>query len=500
MKRILFLTAVILSALMLIVSCDNKNNEPEAKTYKVIFNPDNGSDIFVVDVKEGEKVEKPADPEKAGYSFKEWQLNDKAYDFESPVTSDLILKAEWITKYKVTFDYDNGYNLVTEEVNAGGKVIKPDNPEKEGSTFDVWQVDGETYNFESPVTSDITIKATWTKLKYKVTFDTNGGTPEPIDTQEIEYGGKAKKPDNPSIASAKFVGWFYDDDKQFDFSTLITRDYDLKAGYSIVSFSYSYTVTFNIDGNTTAVAAQGIKEGEKASKPATDPVNKYKTFKFWSADGTNEFSFETAINNDITLYAVWEELYTIGGIGPAGGYIFYDCDADNTETDAGPDNLHSSIAGWRFLEAAPNDLDGYFLFGYYRKDGSNSVVGTYKGIGKGKENTENLVNAMGEEAYIDVNGTKKGRYAALACYEYTSIYNGVAISDWFLPTIEELLAMHANLYMTKVDSFPNNGYLSSTEDDSQSVSDVWFWNYGSVSDNSNAYRYSNRKVRPVRRF
>ena len=37
MKRILFLTAVILAALMLIVSCDNKNNEPEAKTYSVLF-------------------------------------------------------------------------------------------------------------------------------------------------------------------------------------------------------------------------------------------------------------------------------------------------------------------------------------------------------------------------------------------------------------------------------------------------------------------------------
>ena len=88
MKRILFLTAVILSALMLVVSCDNKNNEPEAKTYSVFFDYDNGSSLGTTEVKEGEKVEKPAAPEKTGYTFKEWQLNGEAYDFENTVTAN----------------------------------------------------------------------------------------------------------------------------------------------------------------------------------------------------------------------------------------------------------------------------------------------------------------------------------------------------------------------------------------------------------------------------
>ena len=40
--------------------------------------------------------------------------------------------------------------------------------------------------------------------------------------------------------------------------------------------------------------------------------------------------------------------YQVGDIGPAGGIIFYDCDADN---DMGnPDGLDSSICGWRYLK------------------------------------------------------------------------------------------------------------------------------------------------------
>ncbi|MBR2281558.1 MAG: hypothetical protein IJ863_02930, partial [Spirochaetales bacterium] len=45
----------------------------------------------------------------------------------------------------------------------------------------------------------------------------------------------------------------------------------------------------------------------------------------------------------------------IGSYGPAGGRVFYDCDADNTEEDPdGEDNLKSDVCGWRYLEAAPS--------------------------------------------------------------------------------------------------------------------------------------------------
>ncbi len=298
---------------------------------------------------------------------------------------------------------------------------------------------------------------------------------------------------------------------------MITRDYYLKAKWvgSIIRFDTYYTVTFNVDGNPTLVNSQTIKKNEHATKPTYVPTNEYKTFLYWSSNGTNEFNFEeTGITDDMTLYAVWKEHYTVGGTGPAGGYIFYDCDADNSDVDAGDDNLHSSICGWRFLEAAPTDLKGnYYIFGFYREGGSNAIVGTSAKIGKGKENTEKLVKAMGEEeAFSSDSGSTTSIYAAVACLDYVSIYNGTPYDDWFLPSKDELNQMYINL-RKKDDTnkskyaFNADRYWSSTEVSSEYWT-AWQQSFymDSYGISGGSQNYGNRgqanqyRVRPVRRF
>lgn len=57
-----------------------------------------GAAIGSIEVREGEKVKKPADPLAAGYTFEGW-FTDKelknAYDFGTPVTKDITLYAKW---------------------------------------------------------------------------------------------------------------------------------------------------------------------------------------------------------------------------------------------------------------------------------------------------------------------------------------------------------------------------------------------------------------------
>ena len=52
---------------------------------------------ITVNVTPGQMIgdQKPADPTKDGYAFVEWQLNGEAYDFETPVTADMTLTAQW---------------------------------------------------------------------------------------------------------------------------------------------------------------------------------------------------------------------------------------------------------------------------------------------------------------------------------------------------------------------------------------------------------------------
>lgn len=65
------------------------------------------------------------------------------------------------------------------------------------------------------------------------------------------------------------------------------------------------TVTFNVDGGS-AVDAQTIYEGEKATKPA-DPTKDEATFGGWFADSgkTVEFDFSTPLFENTTIYALW---------------------------------------------------------------------------------------------------------------------------------------------------------------------------------------------------
>ena len=67
--------------------------------------------------------------------------------------------------YTVTFDTDGGSKIDAQEVEENGTATKPADPTKDGYTFKGWQLDGKDYDFATPVTADITLKAVWEKVE-----------------------------------------------------------------------------------------------------------------------------------------------------------------------------------------------------------------------------------------------------------------------------------------------------------------------------------------------
>ena len=65
-------------------------------TFVVQFDTDGGSHVDWQIVNYNALVTKPSDPTKIGYTFKEWQLNGSTYNFNTPVTSDIVLVAVWV--------------------------------------------------------------------------------------------------------------------------------------------------------------------------------------------------------------------------------------------------------------------------------------------------------------------------------------------------------------------------------------------------------------------
>lgn len=96
--------------------------------------------------------------------------------------------------------------------------MKPQNPSKEGYTFEGWYTDNslsKLWNFDKDLVSEnVTLYAKWKKLnteveKFNVAFESNGGNT--IDTQVgIQKGTRVIKPMDPKREGYTFEGWYSD--------------------------------------------------------------------------------------------------------------------------------------------------------------------------------------------------------------------------------------------------------------------------------------------------
>ena len=116
--------------------------------------------------------------ENSGLSFTGWYKDEKDNRYSennaeeyTPVDSTTdqlqlkIVKVE-VQRYIVTFDTKGGSKIEAQTVEAGGTVGKPDNPLYKGYKFAGWFTDENyqnAYNFDTPVTSDMTLYAKWVK-------------------------------------------------------------------------------------------------------------------------------------------------------------------------------------------------------------------------------------------------------------------------------------------------------------------------------------------------
>ena len=291
-----------------LVASYQENISPEVITYEVTF--DNDGILEKVIIEEGKTVSIPNEPTKEGYNFLYWTLNNKEYDFNSPVTKDITLVAKWekIVENKVTynviFDTDGGSRISTKVVEEGKTVTKPSNPTKNGYEFVQWQLEGKTYNFNSKVTENITLKAVWKEVKtYSVTFNTTGGSSVP--SQTVKEGAKATKPTNPTREGYTFDKWLLNGN-EYNFNLAVNSNITLVATWKEIQ---NYTVSFNTNG-AGIISSQVVKEGAKATKP-NNPSKSGYTFTGWTLNG-KAYDFNSPVSDNITLVANFKQKsYTI---------------------------------------------------------------------------------------------------------------------------------------------------------------------------------------------
>ena len=254
--------------------------QPEMHT--VTFKDWDGTVLKTQEVQHGGDAEAPADPTRVGYTFTGW---DKAF---TNVTADLVVTAQYeINTYTVTFKDWDGTVLKTQEVQYGGNAEAPADPTRTGYTFTGWD------KAFTNITADLVVTAQYEINTYTVTFKDWDGTV--LKTQEVQYGGDAEAPANPTRTGYTFTGW----DKAF---TNIMADLVVTAQYEI----NTYTVTFK-DWDGTVLKTQEVQHGGDAEAPA-DPTRVGYTFTGWDKAFTN-------ITADLVVTAQYEMLGDVDGDG-----------------------------------------------------------------------------------------------------------------------------------------------------------------------------------------
>ena len=199
------------------------------KTYTITF--DFGDEIKTVNVKEGEKVALPkATPKKEKHKFLGWYIGETPYDFDTPVTKDLLIVAKFEkNRINIKYDLDGGTGTIEVEIEKGTIPDKPKNPLKFGYTFKKWTIDGEEYNFDKALNKDTIIKANYEANIYvKVTFDTDGG--EIINSKMLIAGMTLEELPTPKKEGYVFDYWEYNGER-FNIETKINEDITLIAKY-----------------------------------------------------------------------------------------------------------------------------------------------------------------------------------------------------------------------------------------------------------------------------
>ena len=326
-------------------------------TYKVNFDSDGGTAIVAIEVPDGSTIERPEDPTREGYEFVGWMLGDELYDFSYKVDKDITLKAYWqelkpdVVYYTVTFDSGGGTPQSNQIIEAGQFATKPiPDPVKENFTFEGWKLNGNDFNFATPINSDITLVAGWKEneeekpdeqkpdeITYTVTFNSNGGSA--VASQTIKDGENVKRPKNPTRSGYTFKGWYtsLNGSKTFNFSTKITKNTTIYAQWTknssgggggnsggnsggttpqdndpeyTVRFESNYPSGSNMAAKNYTMKVKYSNNVITSSRPSQSTAG-FSTPTYYAFNGWNDSASATSgknltITKSKTVYAIWK--------------------------------------------------------------------------------------------------------------------------------------------------------------------------------------------------
>ncbi|MBR6474385.1 MAG: InlB B-repeat-containing protein, partial [Lachnospiraceae bacterium] len=278
-------------------------------------------------VSEGAEYGTLPTPTRLGYTFDGWQSEGTTVSASTKMgTSDVTLKASWTQnptpKHTITFDANGGsVNPGSKEVEEGAAYGDLPTPTRNGYTFNGWIQDGSAAAI--PVdsrttmgTSDITIKAQWTRIPTKHTLSFNaGGIGNTSATgascnetsREVLEGDAYGTLPTPSAPGYTFNYWE-------DFATGRVNA-DTKMGEFDVTLYANWTantitITYNLNtGDSIGTNPTTITVGQNYNLSGT---KKGHVLRGWYDSNGNKVTSTGSLTTDTALTAEWDPIsYTV---------------------------------------------------------------------------------------------------------------------------------------------------------------------------------------------
>lgn len=213
-------------------------------------------------------------------------------------------------KIKITWMNENGSLITTTEVKKGEVPSYTYTP-SDGFEFKGWStsLNGTVLNSLPAAAEDTTYYAVVNKKTnyFTVTFNSEGGSK--VENITKEAGSNITKPTDPTYSGYRFVGWT----KDLNTKEIVTFPFKLEQDVTLHAVWIKLvTITFNSEGGSS-VNSITVDINTEVNEP-TKPTYEGYRFVGWTKDLTKKEIVEwpLKVEQDMTLYAVWNQKVQIG--------------------------------------------------------------------------------------------------------------------------------------------------------------------------------------------
>ena len=292
MKKLLILTSLLFSFLILATSCGKEE-------VRITFKQEDGTVIKEVVAEKGSEIIIPIE-EKEGHTFLGWYLEDQLVEGTHAFETNAVLVAKFsINEYTYKF-YVDGEVIKEEKLPYGATIVYPEAPSKEATASETFEFVGWD-NDATVLKKDENFNAKFESSAVKYTYTFLDANDEVITTATEDYGSKIVYPEAPSKEETVectyvFKGWD-------SAAETLTENIVFKPVFEKVMKQYTYKF---VDADGFVYKEDKVDYGTMPTAP-DNPTKEGYEFKGWDKEIEK-------VTGDMIYTAIFEEVEVMASL------------------------------------------------------------------------------------------------------------------------------------------------------------------------------------------